>query len=1254
MERRPAKIHLVAHFHYDPVWIEDQRTYTNQAFGLVKEYLEACRKDLRYHIILSEVDYLRPFLAAHSEDRQFILELVAAGRICTGGSYSEPNEMSIQGEPLIRNLLYGRLFHEGILGAKPAVYMPLDVFGHCIQLPQIAAKADFKAVVWSKDIVGALPICFALAPDGTSMLQKHEHYWYHPETFEEFIDTVANGLEHQAALGLNHDLRMLGMDMAGPRQWLAGRSEELVQRDPSIILGTPEKYLAAVSHEVQVHRSSIPVSGRDLSFYHGGTLVTRAELKIANRLAENRVLGAERWATVASLLGAIYPDAALDKAWRQVLFGQHHDGITGCMSDIPFLDLLASYREALELAGEVEGRSLGYIAGRADTASSRRAPRAGAALVVFNPLSWERTDVCRARIRLDGALANGFKLTSEHGREVQCQLAVRSEPGDEPWAEVVFIAANVPSMGYQTYYLAPAASMPPMPAFVPAPEPNIENETLSLAADPARGGCLTSIYSKVLKKEFINQTVGCAGEVVALSERPDREMPPWELFTTGGAVRSSDSPAVVDVLTGPVFSQLRSTTALPDRCEVVQEVTLYRGLPRIDLRTSIARYRGLHELLTLTFPFDVAGAAATFEDRFATVVRRRSLGKLDFRTCWHQNMSRCGLGAAQNWVDVGPTPSLHIISGNRHVAALALGPCVIVTSAAARERAAAQALMTALLSRGVTCTHRIDKDEPEGAMAACAFRISLGVQNAYSVSLLETNPPAAARLTEVTAGQAWGGVLVSRPDPAGEWPDVPVLIADTSDPGGVPKVAEALATAVRADDLSIAEAQDFSGLAAPADDNGIALINTGSIAASLESDGTLAAPLFHTSAWSTHEWGEGRLDRFFIPEHRTHVFEHSLLPHAGDWRRGEVVRAGYEVNSPLRAVQAPLQPGVLPSSLSLLSVDAPNVVVAALKPLGNPLAEQKAAEHSNPANGVIVRAYEAEGKAVSANIRFASSPEAAWTTDLMERKLQDLEVVRSRWKRPAEVRLEVPACGIVSLGAMLQSLAEAGQPKELGPSGEPCSPIHTRYWDHNVGAAPMGNLPVSLWLRGPVSVGQNTRFPLGINNETRDREIAGTVTMIAPAEWTMIPRQLPYRIAPNSPAVYEVMVVVPPDAEPCFIRATTKQGGYEVQDVIPVGDVKPLEAHLRRDAAGFAVNVKNPNADYVEGQVSLITPLETWGNAVGGYAISDISPRLYAFKLEAGEEREFRFAAQGDGEVGWAIAKVAWYGNVRYVQEGYE
>ena len=1251
MAEERATIHLVPHFHYHPVGQEDQRTYTRRAFELVQEHLEACRRDPGYHLLLSELDYLQPFLAAHGEHRDFLRELVSDGRIETSGAYSQPNEMCLQGEAIIRNILYGRLYQEGLLGATPTVYLPLDVFGHCLQLPQIAAKSGFEAIIWSKDLVGAPPLCYALAPDGTALLQKQEPHPLLPESFEELLDTAANGLENQAQLGLRHDLHFLGGDMAPAPLWLAGRSHDLAARDPILLLSTPGQYLSRVKPEAQLRSAVIPVLGRDFYWYHMGALVTRAELKIANRLAENRLLSAEKWATLASLLGARYPDHALDKAWRQVLFGQHHDAVSGTSSDVSFLDLLAGYREALDLATGVEENALSYLTHRMDTAGAKRAPRDGFALVVFNSLSWSRTDVCRARVALDGPLASGFKLIDEGGHTAPCQLTARAAEDGTPWAEIAFVATDVPSLGYRTYYLEPASQLPPEGKRGDTDSPTIENEYLALRVDPAAGGGLTSIYLKSARKELLNPGAGPANELIALAEQFDREKAPWELFTTGEMVRSSASQADVAVLRGPVFSQLRITAQLPDRGDLIQELTLYQGLPRIDLRTTVANYRGEHELVVLTFPLAVPGGVPTFEDRFASVVRKPSSGRLDFRTLEERNLSHCGLASAQNWLDVGPAPSLAIMSGHRRIGAVPLGPCGIISSRDLKHRAAMRVIEKALLSRGITCTHWLDTDDPETDTPACAFRISLGCENAYSQKLLAGTPDAAIGLTEALADRTWAGVLLHRPDPESQWPDVPVLVADTADPRGVPYLAQLLAAEIEADNLQIPESCDFSGSSQPAEDCGLALINRGSLAASLENDGTLVGLLFHTSSWSTHPWGEGKLSRFFVPEHKSHVFEHSLLPHAGDWRRGGVVRAGYEANNPLLARQSPVKPGVLPTEMSLVSTDAPNVIITAVKPIGNPIADHRLNEPSDPSRGIVLRAYESEGRATDVRLRFAADPQEVSLTDLMERKIGEVTIDRPRWRRPAEASARIPPCGIATLVAHLAPLGKVAPPTELGPTAEPFKTTHCRYWEHNVGAAPMGNQPVTLWLSGELPIGKTTRFSLGVSNDARDSDTAGTIEVIAPAEWTLIPRQIPFRILAASQAVYEVMVVIPPDASPCFLRAIIRDGDKVIQDVLPIGEIEPLESSLTREDGRFSLRVKNPNPDYVEGQVALITPLESWGPSVDRFALSEVTPRLHVFRLDPGAEEIFPFAVDRNMEGLWAVAKIMWYGRVQYVQE---
>ena len=60
---------------------------------------------------------------------------------------------------------------------------------------------------------------------------------------------------------------------------------------------------------------------------------------------------------------------------------------------------------------------------------------------------------------------------------------------------------------------------------------------------------------------------------------------------------------------------------------------------------------------------------------------------------------------------------------------------------------------------------------------------------------------------------------------------------------------------------------------------------------------------------------------------------------------------------------------------------------------------------------------------------------------------------------------------------------------------------------------------------------------------------------------------------------------------------------------------------------------------------------ESWGPSVDTFALNAVTPRLHAFRLEAGAEQIFPFAVQGDMKGLWAVAKVMWYGRLQYVQE---
>ncbi|MCD6597031.1 MAG: hypothetical protein J7L04_05055, partial [Bacteroidales bacterium] len=145
-----GKIYFVQGFHVDPVWRDSQSGYQTLSYSNLSQHLNATQADSSFGLFLHEISYLKPYYDEHPKERALIRQYVKEGKIETGGSYNQPNETSISGEAFIRNILYGRLFHENVLGDYPRVYTPWDVFGHIIQLPQILVKSEFIGTTWER------------------------------------------------------------------------------------------------------------------------------------------------------------------------------------------------------------------------------------------------------------------------------------------------------------------------------------------------------------------------------------------------------------------------------------------------------------------------------------------------------------------------------------------------------------------------------------------------------------------------------------------------------------------------------------------------------------------------------------------------------------------------------------------------------------------------------------------------------------------------------------------------------------------------------------------------------------------------------------------------------------------------------------------------------------------------------------------------------------------------------------------------
>ncbi len=153
-------------------------------------------------------------------------------------------------------------------------------------------------------------------------------------------------------------------------------------------------------------------------------------------------------------------------------------------------------------------------------------------------------------------------------------------------------------------------------------------------------GGITSIFDKSAKREILNTGKYQANELIAVHNLGVDEA---EEFT-GRWWRMGEKPACLTVKeSGPVRATIQVKGSILNSTRV-QEISIYRSLPRIDLKTTLV-WDGQKEIqVNTTFPFSIDRANLTYEVPFGSVQ--------------YGNESRQAMAchptvrAANNWVDL--------------------------------------------------------------------------------------------------------------------------------------------------------------------------------------------------------------------------------------------------------------------------------------------------------------------------------------------------------------------------------------------------------------------------------------------------------------------------------------------------------------------------------------------------------------------------------------------------------------------------
>ncbi|MBM4039611.1 MAG: hypothetical protein FJ290_13975, partial [Planctomycetes bacterium] len=621
--------YVVSHTHSDLCWPDTPEACMNANVAAIAKSVELAEKVPNYRFTMEHVLFLREYLRRNPDRKELVRKLMAAGVIEVGAFYTGPWELTSGGEGLVRQLYAGKLWVKKNLGVDASTVWNVDVAGHTAQLPQILAKAGVRGLVIS---AGATDNTF----DAPYLLHETRgpflFRWQAPDGSAVPTWTTPWGYGSGGALGLRNDsLDELSLSFQGflddvrrnhaahalPRiafvtdgtdiQLPSARAGENIARWNAAGHFPPLVYASTAELFRAVEREPLPAYAGEMPSPWDTVQAQGVDCFLLDRRLEGRLLAAEKLAAFASLAvpDFAYPQEALAGIWEDRLFalehnwGGKHGQVSNGVKTAKVRDANARNDEILRATFRALARAI-------------RFQRPGAVpILVFNPLSWDRRDVVTCALPVPKEKAGQLTIRDYAGRLVPHQLS-RSAA-----APVVF-CAEVPSLGYATYYASWDASEKalPSPFRVDAATSRFENDFYRVELDPKTGGA-ASLHDKRSRQELVRRHGGLAwGELVAL-EDDDMDI---RCHLTGKRWAAHDYTSKISVAeNGPVRLVVEVAGPFMDASTRRHEIILYRELPRIDLVTSLGWEGRRNVQLLQAFPLNVANPVVKYAVPYAAV-----------------------------------------------------------------------------------------------------------------------------------------------------------------------------------------------------------------------------------------------------------------------------------------------------------------------------------------------------------------------------------------------------------------------------------------------------------------------------------------------------------------------------------------------------------------------------------------------------------------------------------------------------------
>jgi mannosylglycerate hydrolase len=496
---KDLKVHVVSHTHWDREWRQPLEFFQPYLVKCLDQLLKIFKKkpDYKAFLLDGQSIMVEDYLELRPERENEIRDRLKSRRLFTGPWYSLIDNNLIDGESIIRNLLYGTRLAQKYGSCMKEGYL-ISSFGHCGQIPQIFAGFGVSSILFSRGISEwqAKSELIWEAPDGTQALGLHlpdrytksnwfylvhrpgcvgrdamdwkyrwpsdepmhacdsessNHYWWRTrEVFlkdKDFWIQCVNRLIEKclSVSAIPILLAMDGVDHLFPHEDVPDiiktaneyfGSELLIHSSFPSYVADVRKYLKKNNIELQNWKGEMrrPMKVPGFNQLLAGTISARMNMKLLNHAAETALIRlSEPLCSLNFIHGSEYPKSALEKAWKLIMPNHAHDGICGTSADAVHEAMADRYKRAANLADFLAYESMKELVLRVDTTNLKERELA---LTVFNTTGFSRTRVVRAVVDIPYEWnAAGVEICDLKGNSVPFLLKTKQKQEREILAD---------------------------------------------------------------------------------------------------------------------------------------------------------------------------------------------------------------------------------------------------------------------------------------------------------------------------------------------------------------------------------------------------------------------------------------------------------------------------------------------------------------------------------------------------------------------------------------------------------------------------------------------------------------------------------------------------------------------------------------------------------------------------------------------------------------------------------------------------